>query len=165
MQRKWIATLAAAVSVAAGCWMAAGLSGQDNDAKKAADAETDKPLLEAVGTLSASHLYTTYLNIGLIADGRAEGIYDEKAAKQLLVTLESLMDAVDKSLEKVAKQKLDKDDSDSLNRIRKLSTLLRRQSKELQEFWAGGEKARGDKYEKTRKESWAGISDLLGLEK
>ena len=55
--------------------------------------ETPKPdkkesanavLLQTVGSLAATHLYQTYLNIGFIADAKVEGSYEEKQAKELL---------------------------------------------------------------------------------
>jgi hypothetical protein len=140
------------------------LSGQE---KKAAAADKDgrKQLLETVGALAAVHLYQSYLNIGLIADGKAEGIYGEKESQQILASVLPLMDMVDKQLAKVSKLDMDKQDRDGLEQLGRLSKLLRQQAEELQAFWKTGDKERGAKYEKLRKEAWEGISKLLGLNK
>src|SRR5262245_51906057 len=44
-------------------------------------------LMETVGLLSGLYLYQAYLNIGLIADGKAEKIYDDKAVRSVLGTV------------------------------------------------------------------------------
>src|SRR5262245_64989258 len=41
-------------------------------------------LTETVGLVSGLYLYQTYLTIGLLADGKAERVYDEKAARGVL---------------------------------------------------------------------------------
>jgi hypothetical protein len=129
------------------------------------DKEAHDQLLETVGVLAASQLYQGYLNIGFVADGKAEGTYEEKDAKQILNSVLALLDTLDKQMEKVGKLDLNKQDREGVEQIRKLSGLLHDQGKELQAFWTTGNKERGAAYEKIRKESWDGISKLLGLDK
>jgi hypothetical protein len=131
-------------------------------AKKDAGAEKSL-LLETLGTLAGGHLYQTYLNIGFMADGKAEGIYEEKDVQQILTSVLALMDTLDKKLDQLLKLDLNKDDREGIEQIRKLSGLLKLQADELQAYWKSGDKARADKYEKTRKEAWEGISKLLDL--
>jgi glutamine synthetase type III len=148
-------------------WWSAGSGPAAAQDKKEppSDKEARDQLLEAVGVLSAAQLYQGYLNIGFVADGKAEGTYEEKDAKQILGAVLSLLDTLDKQLEKVGKLDLDKADREGVDQIRKLSGQLRDQGKELQAFWATGSKERAAAYEKIRKESWAGISKLLGFDK
>jgi len=142
----------------------AWLSAQEKaPAKK--DAVSDREvLLETLGALAGAQLYQSYLNIGFIADGKAEGTYEEKDIQQILSSVLTLMEALDKKLDQVGKLDLSKDDREGIAEIRKLSGLLRLQADELQAFWKTGDKARADKYEKTRQQAWEGISKLLGLE-
>lgn len=142
----------------------AWLSAQDKAKKETTTDKDQQLLLETLGSLAASHLYQSYLNIGFIADGKAEGTYEEKDIQQILSSILTLMEALDKKLDQVGKLELSKDDRDGIDQIRKLSGQLRQQADELQAFWKTGDKARADKYEKTRKEAWQGISKLLGLE-
>jgi hypothetical protein len=137
---------------------------KDKKTTAGADKDGRQTLLEAVGALAGSQLYQTYLNIGFIADGRAEGTYDDGDAVQLLGSVLELLDALDKQLEKVGKLALDEEDRASMVEVRKLSGLLRRQGKELRAFWETDDKKEGDRYDKTRQEAWAGISKLLGIE-
>src|SRR5690349_18234091 len=53
----------------------------------AAPGDDRAALTETVGLLSGLYLYQTYLNIGLLADGKAERLYDEKAARTVLATV------------------------------------------------------------------------------
>jgi hypothetical protein len=122
-------------------------------------------LLEAVGSLAASHYYQTYLNIGFLADGKAQGLYGDKEAKKVLDSLLSLLATADKQLETVSKLDLEKEDQNSVNQMRKLSSLLRDQGKELQAFWESGNQDRSANYEDLHQKSWTGLSQLLGLDR
>jgi len=125
--------------------------------------EDRRQLLETVGALTAAHCYQTYLNIGLIADGRAKGTYSEKDAYRVLDSVLSFLDSVDRKLAALQKLDLDKLDRDSLDQMRALSALLRQQGKELQNFWDSGKDDDAAKYENVRKDSWAALSRLLGI--
>jgi hypothetical protein len=127
--------------------------------------ERDRQLLEAVGSLAASHFYQTYLNLGFLAEGKAEGLFKEKEARKVLDSLMSLLGTVDKQLDAVAKLDLERDDQTSLEQMRKLSSLLRDQGRELQAFWESGNRDRSDNYEELRQKSWTSISQLLGLDR
>ncbi|TMQ30046.1 MAG: hypothetical protein E6K70_24810 [Planctomycetota bacterium] len=56
-------------------------------------------LLETIGTLTSAHYYQTYLNIGLIADGKARGTYTEADAVKVLESVLSLLKSVDRKLD------------------------------------------------------------------
>jgi hypothetical protein len=122
-------------------------------------------LLQTVGLLAASQIYQGYLNVGLVADGKATGSYTEKDAREIISSVVALMEACDKNMEKVAKMELTKNDRESLNKLRQLNQLVRQQAGELQEFWKSGKKENSENYEKLRKEAWEGISKMLGLAK
>jgi len=122
-------------------------------------------LLEAIGTLTASHCYQTYLNIGMIADAKAKGTYSEKDAYKLLDSVLSLLDSVDGKMADLGKLEFDPSDRDTLDQMRKLSKLLREQGKALQTAWNTGREEDTGKYENIRKDSWAAISKLLGIAK
>ena len=122
-------------------------------------------LLQTVGLLSASQVYQAYLNIGFLADGKANSTYEEKDVRQIMESVSNLLSATDKQLEKVGRLEISRADREGLERVRKLSALVRQQGEELQAFWKTGDKERGAKYEKLRQEAWEGISALLNLEK
>lgn len=122
-------------------------------------------LLQTVGLMSASHLYQAYLNIGAIADGKANGVYEEKDAQAVMDSVYSLIVATDRQLDAVSRLDLPKGDLDALTRVRQLSALVREQADEVKAYWKTGQKERADRYEKLRQQSYQGISQLLGLEK
>ena len=130
------------------------------------DAKSDSPpsqemLLEALGGLSAAHLYQSYLNIGLLADGVEGEVYSRADARKVLATVTGLMDTVDKQLARLPEEKLKKDERAALLRIRSLTTLLRTQIEELQAYWESGDKNHAKRFHKLREEAWAGIKELL----
>jgi hypothetical protein len=164
----WSSLCLAALALTAG-WFSfqpvpskAGVS--EIESKEAASKERQK-LLEITGTLAASHYYQTYLNIGFIADGKAEGIYGDKEANKVLDSVLALLMTADKQLEQVAKLDLEKEDRQSLEQMRKISAVLHQQGKELQAYWTTGDQERSAKYESLRKAAWTSISKLLGVEK
>ena len=121
-------------------------------------------LTETVGLLAGVQLYQTYLNIGLLADARAEGTYETQDVETLLESVYKPLAAVEKQLDKVAKLKgMTKEDIEALGQLTKIASLLRQQGEELTAFWNSGEEVKGKKYEATRKKSWTEIEALLDL--
>lgn len=120
--------------------------------------------LEAMGGLSAAHLYQTYLNIGLLADGVESEAYSVAEAKKNLAVVTNFMDLVEDKLAKVEKVGLEPDDHDSLARIKTVADLLRLQSKALTTYWDGGMPEQAEQYQLARKTAWTGLSKVLGLD-
>ena len=127
------------------------------------DTPERRQLLEVLGALTASHCYQTYLNIGLIADGKAKGTYTEKDAYKLLDSVLALVSSVDRELSALDRIELEKEDRASLEQMRTLSILLRKQAKELQIFWDTGKDEDAARYESVRKDTWAALSRLTGV--
>jgi hypothetical protein len=128
-------------------------------------ADANAQLTETVGLLSGLYLYQSYLNIGLLADGKAEKLYDDKAARSVLDSILNPLETVDKQLEKIGKQARSGADRDAVDHIRIMVDLLRRQGKELKLFWDSGRPEDGTRYEATRQEAWKQISSTLGFDK
>ena len=122
-------------------------------------------LTETVGLLSGLYLYQTYLTIGLLADGKAERLYGERAARAVLAGVLTPLDAVDRQLAKVAAQARTEADRQAAERVRAVAGLLRRQGQELIAFWDSGHPAAGARYEATRQEAWRQVTALLGLDR
>ncbi len=126
--------------------------------------EATPTLTETVGLLAGLQLYQSYLNIGLLADARAEGLYEASELTQLLGSVVVPLDTVDQQLAKVAGLKgLSKDDAAALTRMRKIAVHLRQQGKSLQAFWDTGVEAHGKRYEESRQAAWKELDDLLEL--
>jgi hypothetical protein len=161
----WMILLFPALTALVG--FASGLMAGEHAEKKSAntlDQQARQQLLHTVGALAAAHLYQSYLNIGFLADGKAEGTYEEKDAVQILSSVVGLMDALNQQLDAVAKFDLDQEDRKSLEECREISALLRQQADELQAFWRTGDKKHGEKYDSLRQQSWQRVSKLLGLD-
>ena len=126
--------------------------------------ESASVLTEAVGLLAGLQLYQTYLNIGMLADIRAEGFYEAATLAQLLGSVVTPLEQVDKQLEKIAALKgLGKDDAAALTRMRKIVGLLQTQGKSLKALWDTGVEDHAKKYEDARQAAWKEIDDLLDL--
>ena len=155
----------AALAVALLAAVASSAPAQPPAPAKAAPASEDSAVLaETVGLLAGLQLYQSYLNIGLLADARAEGLYEAAELAQLLGSVVAPLEKVEKQLEKVAKLKLPKADADAIARMQKVAGLLRQQGKSLQSFWDTGVADHGKKYEEARQAAWKELAELLELE-
>jgi hypothetical protein len=130
--------------------------------ERTASADERHRLLETVGSLTIAHCYQAYLNLGLLADVRARGIYAQKEATGVLDSMLALVDSVDRTLAALDGLELDRQDRSSLDQMRIISTLLRQQGQELRAFWESGKEENAARYEDARKDSWAAISRLTG---
>lgn len=117
-------------------------------------------LLEALGGLTAVNLYQTYLSIGLLADGAESDVYSTPEAKQLMTTLMSFVETMDRQLARVGEQDLKPEDKKLLDRARQIAALYRVQAKELIAYWDTGDKEHTARFHKAREDAWLGLKDL-----
>ena len=126
--------------VAVGAWVVlnAGKADSTNpavatnaDATPAAKDETQpNPTMATLGSLTAVHLYQTYLNLGFLADGVEYDAYSDGDAKELLASIADMIDGVDRQLEDLARDSGPRDQQ-KLTQVRGLIALLRIQAAEL----------------------------------
>jgi hypothetical protein len=126
-------------------------------------AAPDPAALKVIGSLAAAHYFQTYLNIGFLADGKDKGTYADKDARQVLLSVLSVLDSVDRQLETFSKASLAKDDRDSLEQMRAIAALLRQQGKELQTYWDSGRAEDADRYDTLRRHSYTAMRKLMGI--
>jgi hypothetical protein len=130
-------------------------------AKQAPALAVNEQLLEGLGGMSAAHLYQSFLNIGLLADGVENETYSPAEAEKMLGTVTGLMDLMDRNLQKLNDTGLDAEDRQSVEKIRGLSEKLRAQAAALRAYWASEEEAAAERYHRARDEAWAGLSELV----
>lgn len=133
-----------------------------NAQAKPVSVKTD--FLEALGSLSATHLYQSHLNIGLLADGVESGTYTSAEAEESLKPVLDMMKQVEMRLAKLAKGEVNAEDRRSIEQIQAVSALLRLQADALRAYWATGEMQQADDFQQTRKASWQGVSKVMGIE-
>jgi hypothetical protein len=122
---------------------------------------TPDPLLEVVGGLTGAHLYQSHLSIGLLADAVEEEVYEVEQAGKMLATLTSTIEAVDKQLARIPVARMDAEEQEHLDKVRKLGVLMKAQTSELRLYWETGKKEHADRFQKARSEAWTGIQELL----
>jgi hypothetical protein len=125
--------------------------------------------LEAIGGLTAAHLYQSYLNIGMLADAAENDVYGDEDSRKLLTTILAWMKNVDQQLAILAEANLEAEDQKKVAQVRQLTGLLRTQAEELRAYWETPEadkEVRKDhemKFHQAREAAWVGIKQLLGL--
>ncbi|MBI1832332.1 MAG: hypothetical protein HYR84_12890 [Planctomycetes bacterium] len=120
--------------------------------------------LEALGGLSATHLYQSHLNIGLLADAVESETYSVEDGENNLKSVVELMKMVDGQLAKVSKSGLEPEDQESVRQIQTVNALLRLQVDSLRAYWATGEAEDAQEYHKARKAAWQGLAKVMGFE-
>lgn len=143
------------------------------ESKPKADAEAvEKPdtadaqrgiLLENVGSVSSIQLYQSYLNVGMLADAVENETYTKQDAGEVLATIAAFLQTVDRQMEKLEQIGLEKEDMDSIKRIRDVSKLLRSQTQDLQTHWQTGDKAAFASFHEARQQSWQQLQVILGF--
>jgi hypothetical protein len=118
--------------------------------------------LEVLGALTASQLYQSHLNIGLLADGVEAELYEKAEAGEMLRTVDGLLATVGAGLRRLPMEGLAQEDQKALAEVQRLAALLETQSRELQSYWANGEKEHVERFHKARDEAWTGINALVG---
>jgi hypothetical protein len=131
---------------------------------EAANAAQKDVFLDALGGLSATHLYQNYLIVGLLADAVESKAISTEGAKNTLKIVADCLKVVDGKLQKLAATDLDHDDRDALQNIKAVTALLRLQSQTLSAYWSTGEMEQADQYQRARKAAWTGLSKVLDLE-
>jgi hypothetical protein len=162
----FVAIIILGAVAASGCGIGSGKTSEPSSASKPenpATARERRQFLETVGTLTAANCYQAYLNIGLIADGKAKGIYAAQDASKVLSSVWVLLDSIDHGLAAISEFDLDKQDRERLEQMRDLSALLRLQGQELQAYWDSGNEEDRATYDNTRKDSWAALAKLTGI--
>ena len=120
-------------------------------------------LLETLGAWSASQVYQSYLNIGMLADSVAHQAYGEEEAFTILSTLTGLLNMMDRQMEKVA-QVIEPDDQQALGKIRQINHLLQAQTDALVISWETGDPNKEQEYLQVRERSWESIQEILGID-
>ncbi len=123
-----------------------------------------KVQLEALGSLSAAHMYQSYLNIGLLADGVEKEVYAIPEAEKMLTSINDLMTLMDRQLTKVGDNGLDDDDRASLQLIKSVNARLRDQITTLRAYWATGARDQVAQYHAARASAWTGLSRVMGFD-
>jgi hypothetical protein len=120
--------------------------------------------LEALGSLTAAHLYQSFVNIGLLADAVESEQLEIAEAEKTLGTIVRLMTVVETQLDQIANTDLDANDEEAMRKIRAQAETLRSQAAALRAYWANGEAEQIAAFHDARAKAWSGIRDMLGLE-
>ncbi len=111
--------------------------------------------------LTIAHLYQTYLNIGLLADGVAKKAYTAEEGKKLLVEISKVMDTLERQLAQLPEEELRQDEKKQLDTIRSILSRQRSEIKELKDYYSTSEEEYVLKFQKIHKSVWADLEKLL----
>jgi hypothetical protein len=122
------------------------------------------PRMVAVGSLSASNLYLSYLVLGTVADGYKTGSYNEVETRSIALETMFLNGNITDALEDMIKADIiDPAEREVVNEMIQSYVVLDNMARALISF-VENEDDNGELYQAFRLEAWNRISDLLDLE-
>lgn len=121
--------------------------------------------LQAVGMLSASHVYTTYGYIGIITDGVVHRRVSADKAEQLLKEVVRLVEMNTAMLKRVEESGVPKSDVATLNQTTEIYGLLRTQAEAGIAYAKSQTSENARAFEAARTQAWSKIAKLLGIGK
>lgn len=121
-------------------------------------------MLNSIGTLGASYMYTAFVSIGAICDGNNADVYDDDTALQLLEEMKNMAKASAESLSRLMDSgTLARDDFDFTGGIVNVLDLLFKEAESYQNFLKTGDQKYAQLYNNYRNSAWEKIASLLGI--
>lgn len=121
--------------------------------------------IQAVGGLAASNIYLTYLSMGSVYDNYTTGVYDSQTSRNLVLSLQELIDASVRHIENVRENEvLSQQDEEFLTSMIEAYGLLQKQSAFFLRYIKTGAAKERENFQKERTAAWKKISDILGIE-
>jgi hypothetical protein len=121
-------------------------------------------LLEAIGSLSAAHLYQTCLNVALLAECVEAKSLSLAQAKKELGFVVTLLVNVDSKLARLEKTKLEPDDQQSLKTIKATTASIRLQVEALAAYWDNDTAENAATYQKANTAAWNMVTSVLKID-
>jgi hypothetical protein len=129
-------------------------------APPATGADRADPLLSALGALSGANLYQSSVNLGLLADGVESKAYTKAEGEAMLARTLGVLDEVDRQFGKLKEARIDPEERQPIERIQKLSQLLRAQAEALRAYWKTDGATEEARYVAARREAMAALAAL-----
>lgn len=128
------------------------------------ESENNKPLLAALGGLSASSTYFTFAFIGTTADGFGKETYDAEQTKALAGEAIAIMNLNADQLRAVKRAKLlNQADTRSLDEFITLLTEVADYAETLQDFADNRDEEHAAKFEQQRQKTWRLLKKALAI--
>jgi hypothetical protein len=132
----------------------------------------EDPRLLAIGALGASHVYTMYGYIGVMADGYVgvtvngenHRVYSAERIAELTPEIAMMCDNCKTRLEGLRDLELIEEDLEVVNQMIEIYGLLGRQAQALERFVESNSPRDAEEFETIRTTVWPEIARLLGIE-
>ncbi len=131
-------------------------------------AEQEKPRevdarLKTIGSLGASHIYTSFGYIGTVADAIAKDVYPPERAEDLMREMIGMIDVNIANLREVRKTGLTESDVAAVDAMIEIYALLKQEAQALSRYAKSRDMEDARAFEKARQTAWPQIARLLGL--
>lgn len=121
------------------------------------------PRLEAIGSLAAAHVYTSYGFIAVTADAVTAGTVTEKQVVDLMNDVTNMIDINVTALRKVH-DGVSNADQLFLNDLLLVYKLIRQEATALVTYTKSNKPEDGEAFEAARTAAWPKVKQLLGIE-
>ena len=119
---------------------------------------------QMIGVLSASYLYQSYLNIGLLADATAGGVYEIQEALAQCESLLTVIGGVRDEMLAYSKQIKSESDRLYVESLVKVADLLIQEGSALLRFYETNDETYAEEFMKFNELAQQAVSQLLGME-
>lgn len=120
--------------------------------------------LEIVGAATASNLYLSYLAIGIIADSQTKKVYDGEKTITFINSITAQLNVQREYLQKfLASGEVPETDIAIVKKMSECFDLLIDEGDYLVDYVKTGNKNSLSSYDGKRKQAWALLSDILGI--
>jgi hypothetical protein len=126
--------------------------------------DPEKDRLFLIGMLGGTHVYTTYLYIGVVADGLSKDLYTDEQTKELLNEVVASSDTLMRNLTRVRDGGLSEEDAAAINEMIEIHGLLQEQANAAIIYTDSRSEEDAQRFDQIRTTVWPKIASLLGLE-
>ena len=123
----------------------------------------DDSQLQAIGSLAAAHVYTSYGYVGVTADAFVADSFTANQVTDLMTEVTEMIDLNVEALQKV-RASVGDDDQEFLDDLVRVYRLVKREAQALVIFARSKHPEDAAAFEKSRKAVWPHLKNLLGIE-
>ena len=128
-----------------------------------AHGDANRAQLEAIGSLAAAHVFTSYGYIGVTADAFVEDTFTAEQVGELMTEVVNMLDINIRALRKI-QESVGEEDGTFITNLVEIYELVKQQARALVAYAKSREPEDAQAFEKARTAVWPKLQWLLGIE-
>jgi hypothetical protein len=129
----------------------------------AQEREKNDPRLVAIGGLSVTATYVSFVCVGVVADAFSKDVYDAKQVNDMMTEIAGLMKTNSRQLGALPKGEISKADVDSVDEIVAIMGLIGEYAQSLIDYSKDKVPAKAKTFDQKRESTWTRLKKLMGI--